>query len=852
MTDLYIGKDNDYVKVDLFEDENIFYENKLIELGEVGAIFSDSTNTFTIPATQNNNKIFDFWFEINYDLGISYNPQKRVKSYIETDTIPYRFGEIQLEGVNEKDGIVQSYSITFYSEILSLEDLFGEDTLSDLITDDRFDFNYSLANAIKFLGSEYSDVLNTEGNKIDGELTYPLIYPLEGDISFLTSEVSDINDSNSINFNSLRPGIRVKKIIQLIEEKYNIKFEGKIFNSPAFTNLFLWLNAEEDDNKITKPFNMLQLDIDKDLEYRFLNETPIVTQNLEVVNINAKTFNIDLDEGEISLKYNLTEILQDVENQHSTNLNSLDIFTTIRLRMQDSRGTNNYEGRGEIQLFNKETGEVILSEYEKRGSSGTRGAIQTYIPINISVNTSNINNLPVIEETYGVRYLVDGQEEEITGLFFSVGATYRNPTINNGLGLRYEFVTLSGVGSLFLPFSQSQFVEVPFDIKNNLPDITVNDYIKDIIKLYGLIIRPISSNRFYFDTFENYIEEGETINITKYTDISSINSDRKEVNKSIEFKYNEIDSVFAEVQNNGNGKYTFDVDSKNNKEIELETSIVTPTRLLSGEIDDVQTNINLFLLQDADGSKTWTSDPIHYYYNGIVSTNENKDSVNFKYVEETFSLNEIPLIDSSNSQILNQVTNDLNFNPIIGSNFHNSRQLVSKNQFNNFYKPFIDNIYASNNRVINLTLYLPDLIINKIDLNSILIYRNNQFLIENIKVNLNTGKSSIKIYPYNKNRFEGLTEGFVNFTGVVQNSEMVYNKAKHFAGFTFNSNSPFFIIKRNIGDGTDWIDLPVMNYNRGKQEVVFNIDNNSSNQPREMELEIGNDDGIFKLLIRQF
>ena len=852
MTDLYIGKDNDYVKVDLFEDENIFYENKLIELGEVGAIFSDSTNTFTIPATEKNNKLFDYWFEINYDLGISFNPQKRVKSYIEINTIPYRFGQIQLEGVNEKDGIVQSYSITFYSEILSLEDVFGDDTLSDLITDDRFDFSYSLANAIKFLGSEYSDVLNVDGNKIDGELTYPLIYPLEGDISFLTSEVSDINDSNNINFNNLRPGIRVQKIIELIEEKYNIKFEGKVFNSPAFTNLFLWLNAEEDNNKITKPFNMLQLDIDKDLEYRFLNETPIITQNLQVVNINAKTFNLDLDEGTISIKYNIFDILQQVESQHTANLTSLDIFTTIRLRMQDSRGTNNYEGRGEIQLYNKATGEVILSEYEKRGSSGTRGAIQTYVPINISINTSNISSIPVIEETYGVRYLVDGQEEEITGFFFSVGTTYRSPTINNGLGLRYEFVTLSGVGSLFLPFSQFTFVEVPFDVKNNLPDITVNDYVKYVIKLYGLIIRPISSNRFYFDTFENYIEEGETINITKYADTSSINSERKEVNKSIEFKYNEIDSIFSEVQNNGNGKYTFDVDSKNNKEIELETSIATPTRLLSGELQDVQTNINLFLLQDADGSKTWSSDPIHYYYNGVVITNENKDLINFQYIEETFSLDEIPLIDSSNSQILNQVTNDLNFSPVIGSNFHNSRQLVSKNQFNNFYKPFIDNIYASNNRVINLTLYLPYLILNKIDLNSILIYRNNQFLIENIKVNLNTGKSSINIYPYNKNRFEELSEGFVNFTGVVQNSEMIYNKAKHFTGFTFNSNSPFFIIKRNTGDGTEWIDLPVMNYNRGRQEVVFNIKNNSSNQTREMELEIGNDDGIFKLLIIQF
>ena len=44
----------------------------------------------------------------------------------------FRRGRIQLEKSNVKNGQVENYTITFYGQLTSLKDLFGEDKLSDI------------------------------------------------------------------------------------------------------------------------------------------------------------------------------------------------------------------------------------------------------------------------------------------------------------------------------------------------------------------------------------------------------------------------------------------------------------------------------------------------------------------------------------------------------------------------------------------------------------------------------------------------------------------------------------------------------------------------------------------------
>ena len=51
---IYIGN----VKLDLFEDENISLTSSIQNSKDIGKIFTDFTQSFSVPASATNNKIF--------------------------------------------------------------------------------------------------------------------------------------------------------------------------------------------------------------------------------------------------------------------------------------------------------------------------------------------------------------------------------------------------------------------------------------------------------------------------------------------------------------------------------------------------------------------------------------------------------------------------------------------------------------------------------------------------------------------------------------------------------------------------------------------------------------------------
>jgi len=123
--------------IDLFNDENIQVNSSIQNISDISKVFADYSQSFTIPATINNNKIFSHFY--NSDVykynDTQTNPNIRRDARIEINLTPFRTGKIQLEKANLKNGKPESYSITFYGDVTSLKDTFGEDLLSDLNLD---------------------------------------------------------------------------------------------------------------------------------------------------------------------------------------------------------------------------------------------------------------------------------------------------------------------------------------------------------------------------------------------------------------------------------------------------------------------------------------------------------------------------------------------------------------------------------------------------------------------------------------------------------------------------------------------------------------------------------------------
>lgn len=216
-------------RIELFDDEKISINSSIQNVNDISKVFTDFSQTFTVPASKKNNRIFKHWYENSLEDQFSTNI--KVDAYIELDTILFRSGKIQLESCSIVDGQLQSYSITFIGSLVSLKDKFAGLFLKDL--DSTFyDFNYTA----NFVRDRVTDVAASQN----------IMFPLISSNRYWNWGMVN-TASTPIRYNELFPAIRLKSVFDMIarDSKWNINFDGTFLNDPRFTNAYLWLkNAE--------------------------------------------------------------------------------------------------------------------------------------------------------------------------------------------------------------------------------------------------------------------------------------------------------------------------------------------------------------------------------------------------------------------------------------------------------------------------------------------------------------------------------------------------------------------------------------------------------------------------------
>jgi len=231
--DLYI----DGQRADLFQDENIEMNLSVQNIKDISKVFGDFTNSFSIPASKANNKIFKHYYNVDIDGG--YISNLRTNAFIEVNSNLFRAGVLELEGVQMKKGEPSSYSVGFYSNVTSLKDKFGEDKLNDLNLS-SYDHTYNDTNIVTGLNGYVSGTSSS--------IIYPLISPVAN--WYYNSSGSDHAPSNisyhsghnehGVFYYDLKPAIKLQKIIDAIETKYGIEFQSDFFDSADFGKLFMW------------------------------------------------------------------------------------------------------------------------------------------------------------------------------------------------------------------------------------------------------------------------------------------------------------------------------------------------------------------------------------------------------------------------------------------------------------------------------------------------------------------------------------------------------------------------------------------------------------------------------------
>jgi hypothetical protein len=254
-------------RIELFDDEKISLNSSVQDASDISKVYTDFSQSFTVPANDYNNAIFSHWYENSIDGG--FDARKRKKAYIELDTIPFRNGNIQLQKATIKNGVPENYTLTFFGSLVSLKDTFAGKKLSEL--------DYT-SYSIPYSSDEVIDRVSGE---ISNDIKFPLISSKR--VWQDTGTTENINTSaGAILTNELFPALRVSKIFEAIETNYGINLTGNFLTDQRFTNAFLWLKNA--DTFVSKS-NDLQFDY---ISYDFGGQYPV--NDLITVDLTDNTF----------------------------------------------------------------------------------------------------------------------------------------------------------------------------------------------------------------------------------------------------------------------------------------------------------------------------------------------------------------------------------------------------------------------------------------------------------------------------------------------------------------------------------------------------------------------------------
>lgn len=231
---LYIGND----KLDLFKDESIELSSSVANINDITKNMTDYSKSFTVPATHNNNIIFKHYYNANIDN--AFDARIKHAGRIELYGFPFKTGKWSLNKVSVKQGRPSSYTINFVGNLVSLKDKLKNYELKDLNLS-AYNHNYSPTNVKTGLTSSL----------FGGAVVYNLfvkkqLYYRSGSENINTATLANISytggANTGVNWDLLKPSIQLIKIIEAIENDFNITFSRDFFGTSQFQKLYLWAN----------------------------------------------------------------------------------------------------------------------------------------------------------------------------------------------------------------------------------------------------------------------------------------------------------------------------------------------------------------------------------------------------------------------------------------------------------------------------------------------------------------------------------------------------------------------------------------------------------------------------------
>ena len=237
--------------LDQYADESVDIVSSVLDVSDITKNTGDYSKSFTVPASKNNNRLFKHWYNASIDNG--FDARSKVEGSIDIDGVPFKLGKWRLNKCNIVKGRLESYTINFFGNLPNISDTIGEDMLSDL------DFP-----ALTHDWTSTSVIAGLQGALFSGDLAYTLMankryfynsHSGAHDVDDTTINIANgasTSHATGVVWSDLRPSVRLSKIIEAIEARYNaatyenpIVFSRDFFSTTEFAEQYLWLKADD-------------------------------------------------------------------------------------------------------------------------------------------------------------------------------------------------------------------------------------------------------------------------------------------------------------------------------------------------------------------------------------------------------------------------------------------------------------------------------------------------------------------------------------------------------------------------------------------------------------------------------
>jgi hypothetical protein len=351
---------SDYQRLDLFKDEKISITSQIGNANDIGKLYTDYTQSFTIPASKTNNQILSHWYESSIDNGFDH--RMRYDAFIEVNTHRFKNGTIQLEKADKKNGFIESYTVTFYGNLVQLKDIIKDDKL----------------NSLDYTSLNHTYNSSTVRARIAAALPTEAKYPLIGNAykySYQDATATDITTSaGAIKWNELFPAITLASIFSFIQAKYGLTFTGSFFNLDQWKKLHLYLKNSLSMSEITQRFQ---------LDYTSISTSPYVP---------FPEFNLETDTLTSTWSFVPSNAIGDIYIYINITINPLAGFTNIPYSVFCYRDGELY------RTFTNLTGTRTVRGEEIRRSQDSSSHRYTFSFS--SAQTMNFNSTVILQRCY--------------------------------------------------------------------------------------------------------------------------------------------------------------------------------------------------------------------------------------------------------------------------------------------------------------------------------------------------------------------------------------------------------------------------------------------------------------------